>query len=146
MINDERWRAIEQALASDLFSTPVAHFLVAAFLGEGIDEFMGHFTMLEASLGLQSDKWRKQVSSSRIRALLRNEKAAASYGELFELRSEYVHGRAMGVISGPARVEARRLARQVANALVDAAEGLACDRPTFLQGLAPSKPPKALKT
>lgn len=146
LINDERWRAIEQALASDLFSTPVAHFLVAAFLGEGIDEFMGHFTMLEASLGLQSDKWRKQVSSSRIRALLRNEKAAASYGELFELRSEYVHGRAMGVISGTARVEARRLARQVANALVEAAEGLASDRPSFLQELAPSKPPKALKT
>jgi hypothetical protein len=32
-----RWSAVERALGSPLFETPVAHFSVRAFLSEGID-------------------------------------------------------------------------------------------------------------
>ncbi len=52
------------ALASDLFSTPVVHFLVAAFLAEGIDEFIAHLTALEAALGLRADKARELTMGS----------------------------------------------------------------------------------
>ncbi|WP_158912718.1 hypothetical protein [Caulobacter sp. S45] len=145
VVSDERWRAVEHALASDLFSTPVVHFLVSAFLGEGIDEFIGHLTALEASLGLRADISREKVLSARVSALLQDSAAAATYGELFNLRSEYVHGRSMEAISGAARVAARRLARQVADALVRSAAGLPDDRQAFLQGLAPSRLPKTPK-
>jgi hypothetical protein len=145
IINDQRWRDIERALASDLFSTPIVHFLVAAFLGEGIDEFTGHLTALEASLGLRDDRFREKVLSARISALLKDPGAEAAYSEVFNLRSEYVHGRVMGPISGIARVDARRLARRVANALVGCTLGPGEDRQAFLQGLAPSKPPKPPK-
>ena len=144
-INDERWLAVERALVSDLFSTPIAHFLVAAFVGEGIDEFIGHLTTLEASLGLRADGFREKVLSARISALLQDPAAAAAYGEVFNLRSEYVHGRSMGPISGTARVAARRLARKVADALVGCVLGTTKDRQAFLQGLAPSRVPKVPK-
>ncbi|WP_293682248.1 hypothetical protein [uncultured Phenylobacterium sp.] len=146
VVSDERWLAVERALASDLFTTPIAHFLVAAFLGEGIDEFIGHLTALEASLGLRADQSREKVLSARISALLHDPAAATIYGELFNLRSEYVHGRAMGVISGAARVAARRLARQVADALVGSVLDPTDDRHAYLQRLAPSKLPKPPKT
>jgi hypothetical protein len=144
-VSDERWREVERALASNLFSTPIVHFLVAAFLGEGIDEFIGHLTALEASLGLYEDQGRERVLKARISALLQDPAAAVTYGELFNLRSEYVHGRAMGDISGTARVSARRLARQVANALVETLLDPAQDRQSFLHSLAPSKLPKPPK-
>ena len=146
VVSDERWPAIERALASDLFSTPIVHFLVAAFLGEGIDEFIGHLTAMEASLGLSADRGRGEiVMKARISALLADPAAAATYGELFNLRSEYVHGRAMGHISGEARAAARSLARRVADGLVGAVLAPTDDRDAFLQRLAPSKPPKAPK-
>lgn len=145
-VSDARWLAVERALTSDLFSTPIAHFLVSAFLGEGIDEFIGHLTALEASLGLKADRSREMVLSARINALLQDPEAAAGYGALFNLRSEYVHGRSMGAISGTARVDARRLARRVAAALVDSVLAPEDDRESFLQRLAPSKPPKSPKS
>lgn len=146
LVNDARWTSIEQALASDLFSTPIVHFLVAAFLGEGIDEFIGHLTALEASLGLFADRGRGEfVMKARIGALLGDPSAASAYGALFNLRSEYVHGRAMGDISGKARVEARSLARRVAGGLVESVLAPTDSRETFLQRLAPSKPAKAPK-
>lgn len=46
------WVSLQNALASPLFATPVAHFLVRAFLDDGIDEFLAHITTLEAALGV----------------------------------------------------------------------------------------------
>jgi hypothetical protein len=46
---------VEQAKRSVLFETPIAHFLVRAFLAEGVDEFLAHITTIEAALGLRSD-------------------------------------------------------------------------------------------
>lgn len=66
-LNDARWRAIEAALASDLFSTPVVHFLVSAFSAKGIDEFIGHLTALEAALGLRTDRAREKTLVARSR-------------------------------------------------------------------------------
>jgi hypothetical protein len=85
------------------------------------------------------------VMKARISALLGDPAAATAYGQLFNLRSEYVHGRAMGHISGEARVAARSLARRVADGLVCAVPAPTDDRDAYLQRLAPSKPPKAPK-
>ena len=54
-VTDDRWDLVVAALRSPLFETPIAHFLLSAFLGEGIDEFMSHLTALEASLGRFED-------------------------------------------------------------------------------------------
>jgi hypothetical protein len=140
-VNDARWHEISTAFASDLFSTPVAHFVVAAFLGTGIDEFMGHLTALDAALGLRADRVRGKVLGARVGSLLGDSAASDTYGRLFEQRSEYVHGRPMTGISGADRVDARRLARRVTDALVKRAQSLTGSRDMFLQGLAPSQVP-----
>lgn len=144
-VSEARWRDLQQALASDLFSTPIVHFVVAAFLGEGIEEFMGHLTALDAALGLQVDSGREKVLSARISALLQDQGDTETFGALFNQRSEYVHGRAMKVISGKSRVAARRLARKVADALIGSVLAPGEDRQAFLQRLAPSKLPKGPK-
>jgi hypothetical protein len=53
--DQQRWGIVEQAKRSVLFETPIAHFLVRAFLAEGVDEFLAHITTIEAALGLRSD-------------------------------------------------------------------------------------------
>ncbi len=138
-LTDERWELVSTALRSPLFKTPIAHFLLSALLGEGIDEFMSHLTALEASLGQVEDEGSK-VMRARIEALLGDAGPAVTYGRLFKLRSEFVHGRVMGEISGEDRNAARRLARQVAETLVQKAnDGIITDRATFLESLAPSR-------
>lgn len=144
-VNDTRWREIAAVLGSPLFSTPVSHFLVAAFLVTGIDEFIGHLTSLEAALGLRTDQARERTLGARVAALLKDPAAAATYSRLFNLRSEYVHGRPMTAISGEDRNDARRLARQVANALVELAEASITDRQACLLTLAPHRPPKSTR-
>lgn len=52
---DAAWKELVTARASPLFETPVAHFLVRAFLSSGIDEFMAHMTAIEAAVGLEMD-------------------------------------------------------------------------------------------
>jgi hypothetical protein len=46
---------VELAKQSVLFETPIVHFLVRAFLAEGVDEFLAHITTIEAALGLRAD-------------------------------------------------------------------------------------------
>ncbi len=141
-LNDARWRAIEAALASDLFSTPVVHFLVSAFSAKGIDEFIGHLTTLEAGLGLRADQAREKTLGARVGALLGDPHAAVTYGRLFNLRRKYVHGRTMTEISGADRNDARRLARRVADGLVQQAQAPVTSRADALLALAPNRPPK----
>jgi hypothetical protein len=38
-----------------LFETPIVHFIVHAFLADGMDEVMAHMTAIEAGLGLEMD-------------------------------------------------------------------------------------------
>ncbi|WP_245306074.1 hypothetical protein [Bradyrhizobium sp. LTSP849] len=133
---DEAWRKLEAARSTPLFETPIAHFIVRAFLADGMDEVMAHMTAIEAALGLEMDhrKWlrpkadpHKKVSATdrvaaRMAALLNKAASGQSYKDLFELRSSYVHGRAgLQKVSTPFRVRARGLARDVASALVDVA-------------------------
>lgn len=142
-LNDTRWRAVEVALASDLFSTPVAHFLISAFSANGIDEFIGHLTALEAALGLRADQAREKTLGARVGALLGDPQAATTYGRLFNLRSEYVHGRPMTEISGADRNDARRLARRVADGLVQRAQVPVTARADMLLALAPHRSHKS---
>jgi hypothetical protein len=128
--NQEHWSEFRYASSSSLFDTPVIHFLVRAFLANGIDEFMAHLTAVEAALGLQSDyrakervnhvrKGPSERVSLRLAAALEDPSAAKVYEELFDLRSAFIHGRGgLKRISTVQRVQARTIAARAAAALV----------------------------
>lgn len=128
--NQEHWSQFHSALSSNLFDTPVMHFLVRAFLGNGIDEFMAHLTAVEAALGLQGDYRRRERGNYvdkgptervalRLAAALDDPGAAKVYEDLFELRSGFIHGRGgLQKISTVQRVQARKIAAKAAAALV----------------------------
>lgn len=130
-LDETSWQAVQAARQTPLFTTPVAHFLVHAFHVDGIDELMAHITTIEAALGLQTDfrvsktdPFPRANSSRRLQAriagLLNEKDAASRFKALFDLRSQFVHGRAgVGRIGSNQRIEARRLARRVSAALVD---------------------------
>lgn len=144
------WASIEAAMATSLFETPVKHFLVRAAFSEGMDQIMAHMTTIEAALGLRSDfnqagrpKGRRMSPSDRlakrVEALLGDPQAGSDYADLFETRSAYVHGRSIpGPVPSKHRTLARRLARRVTVALIDAANGPAGQmaRADYLNGLA----------
>ncbi|WP_201165018.1 MULTISPECIES: hypothetical protein [Pseudomonas] len=145
---EERWVSFQQALDSELLKPPVMHFLVRAFLADGIDEFMAHLTSIEAALGLQGDHnpnerklHHKNLGATkrvgtRLAALLDDATALGIYADLYHLRSAFIHGRG-GIERIPTqkRVEARRLAAACAAALVEQATRSSQDRESFLRGL-----------
>lgn len=130
--DQSRWSIVEQAKQSILFETPVTHFLVRAFLAEGVDEFLAHITTIEAALGLRADYQKnfrvapdrhKRLRATdkmrgRVAGLLGDRRYADQYERLFDVRSAFLHGRAMTAISTKERVLARSLARQVVEALI----------------------------
>lgn len=129
--SESAWEAVCRARRSPLFDTPVAHFFVRAYLTDGVDEVLGHITAIEAALGVQADHDRRLRTkpdkglgatkrvATRVAALLKTPSSANQYEHLFRVRSAFLHGRSMGVISTAERVLARRLSRQVVAALVD---------------------------
>lgn len=132
-LDETSWQAVRAARQTPLFSTPVAHFLVQAFHVDGIDELLAHISAIEAALGLQADfqvpktdpypkvKATRRVMA-RIAALLDEPGAADRFKSLFDLRSQFIHGRAgLGLIPSDQRIEARRLARRASAALADRA-------------------------
>jgi hypothetical protein len=136
LFTDSSWTELQAARATPLFETPIVHFLVRAFLADGIDEVMAHMTAIEAALGLESDHRRQlrpkpdphprtsptERIAARIGAALTDAKAVQDYKGLFELRSAFVHGRSgLQPISTPQRILARNLARRAAGALVELA-------------------------
>lgn len=144
------WDELHAARATSLFETPIVHFLVRAFLAEGIDEFMAHMTSIEAAFGLELDHRRKlrpkgsphpnvtpaRRVAARIAAALGDASAASDYLDLFELRSAFVHGRGgMQAIPSVQRVAARSLARRAAGALVALAAQPARTRAAILADL-----------
>lgn len=148
--DDNRWQLVERAKRSVLFETPIAHFLVRAFLAEGIDEFLAHITTIEAALGLRADYHKRfritpdhhkgmsptKKMRGRIAGLLGGRGYADRYERLFDLRSAFLHGRAMTAISTEEQVMARSLARDVVEALVLATgEGTILSREEFLDSL-----------
>lgn len=149
-MDQSRWATVEQAKGSVLFETPIAHFLVRAFLAEGVDEFLAHITTIEAALGLRADyqknfriapdRHKGMRATNRMRGrvagLLGDRRFADQYEQLFNVRSAFLHGRAMTAISTKERVMARSLARQVVEALILATlAGPTGSREEFLDGL-----------
>lgn len=148
--DQSRWAIVEQAKQSVLFETPITHFLVRAFLAEGVDEFLAHITTIEAALGLRADYQKsfrvapdrhKRLRATdkmrgRVAGLLGGRSYADQYERLFDLRSAFLHGRAMTAISTKERVMARSLARQVVEALILTTQaGPISSREDFLDGL-----------
>ncbi|HBP6163723.1 TPA: hypothetical protein L6A15_28305 [Pseudomonas aeruginosa] len=135
---EARWELLQatSTQASELFSTPVEHFLVRAFLSDGIDEVMAHLIMIEAAFGAEADHRRKlrltgdnydesptRRVAARLSAAIVEPGAAKEYLDLYDMRCTYVHGRPEDrIISTQQRVLARRLAREAANALVGLAQ------------------------
>lgn len=135
---DARWALLQatRIQPSELFSTPVEHFLVRAFLSDGIDEVMAHLIMIEAAFGSEADHRRKlrlkgdsndesptRRVAARLSAAIDKPGAAKEYLDLYDMRCTYVHGRPEGrIISTHQRVLARRLACEAANALVGLAQ------------------------
>ncbi|MEX5571524.1 hypothetical protein Q1J52_01150 [Pseudomonas lijiangensis] len=147
-LGETRWSTFQTALNSDLLKPPIMHFLVRAFLSDGIDEFMAHMTTIEAALGLHADHDRKARSlhhpgwwatrrvGARVASILNDASAAGLYTELFDLRSAFIHGReSMEKISTLKRVEARRLAAAIAAAIVHCASQATQPRESFLREL-----------
>ena len=149
-LNDARWAEIMRARQTRLFSkTPISHFFVRAFLEEDpLDEFLAHMLTIEAALGLESDYRRASKSTgacgstsstqpptkqraksrgatrrmaARVSGLLGGQARGRDYCCLFNIRSAFLHGRKMDTIPSEQRVTARRLAREVVNALATAA-------------------------
>lgn len=148
--DNRRWAIIEEAKQSVLFETPIAHFLVRAFLAEGVDEFLAHITTIEAALGLRADYQKSfrvapdrhngmratNKMRGRVAGLLGDRRYADQYERLFDVRSAFLHGRAMAAISTKERVMARSLARAVVEALILATQrSPICSREDFLDGL-----------
>jgi hypothetical protein len=151
-LTDQRWKDVERALRSPIFNTLVVHFLVRAFAANDIDEFVSHVIVIEAALGMQIDfdaKARPKLPGNknpgatervacRARAITGEANAYVEYKELFDIRSQFVHGRHLGKIPSGKRVMARSLARRVADGLVSAALTTAhSDRDSFLSALYP---------
>jgi hypothetical protein len=151
ILNDENLAKFSIAQKSALFDSPVSHFFVRAFFAEGVDEFLAHITTIEAALGSKIDHDRKRRFkfgknddpsatsriSARLTALLGHPAAGDDFALLFDIRSEFLHGRKMNHISSADRVRARKLARQTVAALVRAAEDgrFSAARDDYLQNL-----------
>lgn len=149
-LDHSQWAVVEEARRSALFETPVKHFLVRAFLAEGVDEFLAHITAIEAALGMQADYQRgvrvtpdrhKKMGATnkvrgRIAGLLGNRRFADQFDRLFNVRSAYLHGRAMTSISTQEQNNARSLARQIVEAMVSATcTSIISSREIFLDDL-----------
>jgi hypothetical protein len=139
-----RWSAFVTARNSVLFETPIEHFLVRAFVTEGIDSFLAHMTVVEAALGMRGD-FRGQATASapprkpagkkmqaRIASLV-GVAEATDFDRLYNLRSAFLHGRKMQAISTSDHLRARTIARLVVQSLIDAAnQQVVSDRNAFL--------------
>lgn len=148
MLDNDCWAELQQALGTQLFSTPIRHFFVHAFFSSGMDEIMAHMTAVEAALGMQAD-WQRRKGEphmtvtdrlvARVSAITGDPGLGQDYKLLFDVRSAFVHGRPMAdKVPGDVRLKARRVARRVINALVKAALGPAANlsREDYLRSLA----------
>lgn len=134
ILSETAWADLQMAFQSPLFETPVVHFLVRAYLADGIDEFLAHLTLLEAALGTVRDypprpkpdphkhlKGATQRMVARVSSLLESSADGATYDHLFDQRSAFIHGRPLQPISAEDRISARRLARRVVQELIGVA-------------------------
>ncbi len=121
-LTDDTWSSLQSARKSPLFGAPISHFLVRAFLSDGIDEFLAHIITIEATLGEEADR-RKSGGltgrvAQRLAAILKRPEASDEFRRLHDLRNKFVHGREMTVISSADRNLARSLARSAVVELI----------------------------
>ena len=150
LLDGAHWQRLQAARSSQMLTRPVAHFLVRAFLANGIDEFLAHITTIEAALALPRDhNWRLRPKlpygtsqgathrlAVRVGKLLGSEAAGEAFRDLYRARSDFLHGAAMQDIPATKRLAARLLARRVSAALSRrAADDAHLQREPFLVSL-----------
>lgn len=152
-LDDGSWHRIRAARdTKTLLTDPVAHFLVRAFLADGIDEFLAHIITVEAALALPRDHvprlrpglpdGQKQGATHRlavrIARLLGSEAKGDEFQTLYHARNGFLHGSAMQDIPVTQRMAARHLARRVTAAIIQQTYGDApLVRERFLSSLCP---------
>lgn len=151
-LNDGFWQQLQAARSSQLLTRPVAHFLVRAFLADGIDEFLTHITTVEAALALPRDhelRSRPKLPNGtnpgathrlavRLANLLGSEAAGDEFRALYRARSKFLHGAVMEDIPAMQILAARRLARRAAAELIrHTADDARVAREQFLSSLCP---------
>lgn len=146
--NFPAWEAVR---GTSLFETPIAHFFVSAYLSRHVDELLHHLTAIEAAVGTEGDyirserdaaeakEIRQMGATSRLRrrlAKMLDIDASDQYKILFDLRSQYVHGRSgIAPISSANRKDARTLARRVICKLIEQANTAPLTRDQYLKDL-----------
>ena len=110
------WEKAELVLAKarsgkGCFNPLVEHYFLRAFEDEGLDQLLWHIATVDAAIG-DGDKKRLV---KRVKQLVQDAKSAKLFAELYDLRSEYVHGRPIddSNLWQTNLREARRIARQV---------------------------------
>jgi hypothetical protein len=117
------WKGIDavwpvQRAAHPAFNSLVPHFILEAFRATGIDQLIFHNTAIDAALFTQGQGAKRDAGKSI--ATLLNKKAADSYFDLYDARSDYIHGRAFKRPLTYADLRAmRRVSRQVILRVLD---------------------------
>jgi hypothetical protein len=93
------------------FNPLIEHYFLRAFEDEGLDQLLWHIATVDAAVG-DGDKKRLV---RRVRKLVNDKRLADTFADLYDLRSEYVHGRSIddsNLWQANLR-DARRVARRV---------------------------------
>lgn len=75
------------------FNQLVRHFIIRALEEDGIDEVIFHSIAIEAALAIQKEFGSTDKIARRIKNLLQSTHAESEFKRLYELRSNFVHGR-----------------------------------------------------
>jgi hypothetical protein len=110
------WHRTQSVLASartgkGCFNPLVEHYFIRAFEDEDLDQLLWHIATVDAAIG-DGDKKRLV---KRVKRLVANADSAVTFSDLYDIRSEYVHGRPIddSDLWQTTLREARRIARQV---------------------------------
>lgn len=119
------WQTFCEFLQDIAAKRPIGHFLVRAFMNEGIDELMSQLLAVESALGnaVDFDKDRRPTFGRknpgatprlawRLAALLDDTAAETEFFRLYNLRSDFIHGREMDPLAEDVLLSARRLAQR----------------------------------
>lgn len=125
-VHDQLLENTKTAIQNGLINEAAKHHFLKAFLSDGVDEFLAHIVVIDACLGdpeeLKEELINVKVKGKclpptaklkyRLVGLLNDISVKKEIDNLYMLRSKYVHGRDMHIISSQEKKQARSLARR----------------------------------